>query len=221
MESLASYTFGESTETEGRINLGSRSPVLRPSASDVRHVFNAAVTWNIPEIGSGTLSKLWNGWALNLVATARSGYPFSVRSTDFASVAGQEFLPERFASLVPGVPIIVEDATAPGGSRFNRAAFTDPPVGEQGNTTLNQFRGFGARQVDLGFQRSVAIGDLAKVRVRVEAFNVFNTPTFSQPIVTLSSANFGVPTSMRATGLSSLYRTGGPRTIAVSFRVEY
>jgi hypothetical protein len=198
-----------------------RSKELTPSSNDVRHVFNAAVTWMIPRLGSGPLAQVWNGWGVHFVVSVRSAFPFSVRATDFTNIAGQEFLSERYASLVPGVPIVLEDGTAPGGRRYNRAAFVEPPAGQQGDTTRNAYRGFGAQQLDLGLDRSLPLLRDARLHIRIDAFNLFNTPTFGLIVSEIANPSFGVPTSMAATGLSSLYRPGGPRSIALSIRVEY
>jgi hypothetical protein len=168
------------------------------------------------------MAWLLDGWGVYGLVTARSGYPFTVYSSTLFVPGFERF--RRRASLVPDVPIIIKDASAPGGQRFNRAAFTEPPAGEQGNTDRNAFRGFAAYQADLAVQRVIPLKNGINLRVRVDAFNLVNHPVFALPSVSLTSSSFGVPTSSAASvtgSLGTLYQAGGPRTVALSARVEF
>ena len=65
-------------------------------------------------------------------------------------------------------------AQYPGGKIFNSAAFSEPPVGQQGNFGRNVLRGFGASQADVGLQRQFHITEKVGLRFRPEFFNIFN-----------------------------------------------
>jgi hypothetical protein len=217
MQSLVSYTFGSARDTSSAYL--STEHEWAPSNYDLRHSLNAALSWELP---NGTSRAAWalKDWGVHVSGGARSGYPFTMLSTT-AFLQGQETSIFQRASTAPGVPIIVEDAAAPGGRRFNSSAFVNPPPTEQGNTSRNEFRGFSAYQMDLALQRSLRFGEVTRVRVRIEAFNLFNTPVFLTPVNAVGVSQFGQPTSTVNSVTGGLYRSGGPRSVAVSIRMDY
>jgi hypothetical protein len=219
LQTLASYTISKAQDTTSSVLAVDRADQLAPALQDLRHVFNAALSWSLPKSNVQSVGWLLNGWELDAVASARSSYPFSVLSSALI-VPGEELFQSR-ASLVPGVPIILKDSTAPGGQRYNPAAFTDPPVGQQGTTGRNAFRGFAASRFDLAVQRAFPVRQHATLRIRCDAFNLFNSPVFSTPTGSRSSASFGLATSTTASGVNGLYQFGAPRTIAFSTRIEF
>jgi hypothetical protein len=222
LQVLAGYTLGRSNDTASSTFATEGEVGMAPSAFDVRHVFNLAASWDLPNVDSGPFSWALHDWGLHARASARSGAPFTITATS-VQIPGDVVFPR--ASFVPGEPIIVKDAMAPGGQRFNRAAFTAPPAGQHGDTGRNAFRGFAAYQVDLGLQRSIRFAERLRVQVRVDAFNLFNNPSFGQPIAALTDARFGTPTAtLNESGgfdANRLYRQGGPRTVELSARIEF
>jgi hypothetical protein len=221
VHALASYTFSDAKDTTSIGAIADRALVLAPSDFDLRHAFNAGLSW-LPSASGKSAAWLLDGWGLHALVTARSGYPFSVYTVTQFTSGTERF--RRRASLMPSVPIIVEDASVPGGQRFNLDAFINPPTGQQGDTGRNQFRGFGAYQVDLAVQKVVRLGSGTNLRLRVDAFNALNRPVFSLPLALLGSSPFGVPTSTPASeggAIGSLYQSGGPRTVALSARIEF
>ena len=223
LQVLTSYTLGKSRDTASATLALDRQSELAPSSFDIRHVFNAAASWDLPSVGDRPLLWALKDWSVHVIGTARSGAPFTV-------TASSVFMPGDLvfarASLVPGEPIVLKDATAPGGQRLNRAAFTAPAPGEHGNTSRNGFRGLAAYQVDMGLQRSFHLPQNLRLHWRVDAFNVLNTPSFGLPVASLSDAQFGVPTATlnEAGGFSSinsLYRSGGSRVVELSVRLDF
>jgi hypothetical protein len=222
LQVLAGYTLGRSNDTSSATFSTEGETGMAPSSFDVRHVFNLAASWDLPNVGSGPFSWALRDWGVHARASARSGAPFTITATS-VQIPGDVVFPR--ASLVPGEPIIVEDATAPGGQRFNRAAFIAPPAGQHGDTGRNAFRGFAAYQVDLGLQRSIRLAERLRFQIRVDTFNLLNNPSFGQPIAALTDARFGTPTTtLNESGgfdANRLYRQGGPRTVELSARIEF
>lgn len=218
---LASYSLGESKDTTSTNIVTDRSleGELTPADNDVRHVFTFGSSWMLPNVQAGPMTWLLKDWGLHSFGLARSGLPFTVTSSNLTPPGEERFT--RRGSLVPGVPFIVDDPTAPGGQRFNRAAFIDPPAGQQGDTGRNEFRGFAAYQLDLGLRRSFPVATEAKVLFRVDVFNVFNIPIFGAPSGSLASTQFGIPIASAAQGSDAYYRAGGPRSAAVTVRLEF
>jgi hypothetical protein len=117
-----------------------------------------------------------------------------------------------------------------GGKIFNNAAFTAPPIGQQGDFGRNVLRGFGAWQADLAFQRQFHVTEKLGLRFRAEFFNIFNHPNFGSPNNTLTSPLFGQSTQTLASSLGSgganggfnpLYQIGGPRSIQLALKLQF
>jgi hypothetical protein len=223
LQVIGSYTLSDAKDTTSNFNNFSLNrkgaEELAPGDADLRHSASLALSWNLPSPQqNGLIGALSRDWALHAVGTARSGYPFTVFTNRF-EVPGVEAF-DRRASLVPGVPVIVEDSTAPGGQRYNLDAFTNPPDGEQGNTGRNAFRGFSAYQIDMALQRAIRLGRVGSFELRIEAFNVTNQSIFGLPYSYLPfSSLFGKPRSLIYG--SSIYRSGAPRSVGVSTRFVF
>ena len=130
----------------------------------------------------------------------------------------------------PGAPLELHETQYPGGKTLNKAAFTAPPVGQQGNFGRNVLRGFGASQADFGLQRQFPIAEKVRLRFRAEFFNIFNHPNFGNPNNNLTSPLFGRSTQTLANSLGSgganggfnpLYQIGGPRSIQLVLKLEF
>jgi hypothetical protein len=61
--------------------------------------------------------------------------------------AGTALMPRP--NVTPGVPLVLYGPQCPGGKIFNKAAFTPPLKGRQGDFGRSVLRGFGASQVAL------------------------------------------------------------------------
>ena len=128
------------------------------------------------------------------------------------NVTSAVFVP-NFAGLarpdvVVGVPIYLHGSQCvselgppcAGGTGFNPAAFTNPPVDpntglalRQGDLGRNALRGFGLWQWDFAVHRDFAIHDQLVLQFRSELFNVLNHPNYVTYIGAMSSSLFGEP----------------------------
>jgi hypothetical protein len=133
-------------------------------------------------------------------------------------------------NLNPGVPLELCGSQYPGGKIFNSAAFSEPPVGTQGNFGRNVLRGFGATQFDVALQRQFHITENVGLHFRAEFFNIFNHPNFGNPNNDLTSPLFGHSTQTLANslgsggangGLNPLYQIGGPRSIQLALKLQF
>jgi carboxypeptidase family protein len=192
-----------------------------PSDFDVRHTFSGGLTYS------------WRGWSVDSIFVARSALPVNVLTGTTAFGVSSSLRPD----VLPGVPLYVDDASVPGGRRFNRAAFVNPPLDasnnplRQGTLGRNALRGFAMSQVDLAVRRDIPLGGGANLQVRVEAFNLFNQDSFGTPTNTLTSGLFGQTTRTLATslgaggvaggGFSPLYQVGGPRSVQLAIKVQF
>jgi hypothetical protein len=112
---------------------------------------------------------------------------------------------------------------------LNPDAFVLATGYEQGNLGRNSLRGFGAVQADLSLRRGFSITERVRLNVGVEAYNASNHPNFANPSpqqgANLASPEFGIVTRMLNSGLgggsNTLYRTGGPRSMELSVRIQF
>ena len=81
---------------------------------------------------------------------------------------------------------------------FNTAAFQATAPYTFGDTPRNSLRGDPYKNVDLAILRSFPIGESRSLQFRVDAFNVLNHPTFSNPDSTLGDSSFGVVSGTRS-----------------------
>lgn len=197
---------------------------------DVRHSLTASGSWQAPSAREGWYSGLLRDWYTDFLFIARTGTPFDITGVSAATSATSAGSPGRglFAQVRPdynGLPVWIDDPTAPGGRRLNRAAFESPTGYAQGNLGRNSLRGFGTTQLDLSLRRQVRLGERSRLNLSVQAFNLFNTPSFANPSrnegASMTSANFGVASRSLAQGAGTVYQTGGPRSIQAVLRFQF
>jgi hypothetical protein len=230
LQVLTSYTWSHSID-EASVNQQSLSVLLRSSSDfDVRHNFQAAVTYDIPNTYQNPLARaLLSHWALDSRITARSALPFEVTSGTFVDATGTQQVLR--ADLVSGQPIYISDSTAPGGRVVNFNAFTQPTTAEKnagnfGSAPRNLLRGFSAWQMDFAVRREFPIHERLKLQFRAEAFNLFNHPIFGaiQNNLTTGSTLFGRATGSlnnQLGGLNALYQQGGPRSFQFALKLTF
>jgi hypothetical protein len=199
---LGAYTLGKASDNGpapfnlGRNNQAPQNPFnldaeWGPAASDVRHTFVGSFLYELPfwrEV-TGVRGAL-GGWQVNGILNLRSGLPFNViRNAD--------------NPVAPGLrPNLVGDPELPPDDRtlaryFNTAAFSQQGLGpiEPGNAGRNILRGPGYINADLSLFKSFRLTNGVSAQVRVEAFNLTNTPHFANPNAELSQGNFGTITN--------------------------
>jgi carboxypeptidase family protein len=233
LQALASYTWSQSIDIASADSSltapdGTFDPQQDrgPSDFDVRHSFSSAITYDLPKIEQGRIGRAILGdWSVDTIFSARTATPVDIISS---RSTGSDTISLR-VDLVPGVPLYLDDPLAPGGRRFNPAAFVIPTALRQGTLGRNALRGFGIWQVDTALRRQFNLTEHLKLQLRAEAFNVFNHPNFADPNGTRSNLNiFGRSASMlgrslgsSASGLNPLYQVGGPRSMQLAAKLIF
>jgi hypothetical protein len=93
---------------------------------------------------------------------------------------------------------------------FNPAAFAITPQDQLGNTSRASLFGPGQDNFDIAVQRIFPIKERIQFRIRVDMFNAFNHPQFSNLNTSITSPAFGSITSDL-----------GPRVMDVSGRLTW
>jgi hypothetical protein len=217
----ANYSFGHSKDTasEARSTLimDATNPSLDYADSDfdVRHIFSAGFSYDIPAFTSGRLGE---GWQLNTIITMESGRPFNVRSG--TNVSGTGDFVDR-AALV-GDPFA--DLTGSGQFErfFSAAAFANPAAGTFSSLSRNAFHGPAFRTVDLSIFKTTKLAGSATVQLRAEVFNIFNTTNWANPGATLSSSTtFGLMTNTRNGSGAPGIGAGEPRNAQLAVKLLF
>ncbi len=243
LQALASYTFAKSLDTASKETTAFASAARidpsqdrGPSDFDIRHAFSAAVSYDLPVPNAGSIGNaLLHGWSIDSIVRAQTALPVNVLTG--VSFFGISSLARP--DLIEGVPLYIDDVSAPGGRRINRAAFTPAPVVpgtstpiRQGTLGRNALRGFPFFQTDLTLRRQFDLSERVNLQFRTDFFNIFNHPNFAKPCDSLSEcgADFGRSLNMFGRGLGSggvnngfspLYQMGGPRSIQFSLKLRY
>ena len=235
LQSLVSYTFAKSLDIVSEESFQNRqSPTGRfdpkqdrgPSSFDLRHAFNAAISYAIPSpFADGAGKAIFSGFGLDTIVRARSATPVNVLSG--RDPFGLGFTTVSRPDLIAGQPLYLYDSSLAGGRRFNPAAFdgtTPVAQGRQGTLGRNVLRGFSASQVDVALRRDFKLAEALKLQFRLDAFNLFNHANFANPTGILTSAIFGRATQMLSSGLgglSPLYQIGGPRSLQLALKLQF
>jgi hypothetical protein len=235
LQSLVSYTFAKSLDIVSEESFQNRqSPTGRfdpkqdrgPSSFDLRHAFNAAISYAIPSpFADGAGKAIFGGFGLDTIIRARSATPVNVLSG--RDPFGLGFTTVSRPDLVAGQPLYLNDSSFAGGKRFNPAAFdgvTPIAQGRQGTLGRNVLRGFGAKQLDVALRRDFKLVESLNLQFRLDAFNLFNHANFANPNGILTSAIFGRASQMLSSGLgglSPLYQIGGPRSLQLALKLQF
>jgi hypothetical protein len=223
LQALVSYTWSHALDDDSS-SIGIFVAQRGNAAFDVRHVFAAAATYDMPAPGNSLLARAILGhWSIDTSVHARAALPTDLVARIQINPTDGSLLNVR-PNVNPGVPFYIDDPTVPGGRRINSAAFTIPPDGQSGNFGRNQVRGLGAWQVDLASRRQFKLTEKLNLQFRAEAFNLFNHPNFGGIQTDLTAANFGQAQNMlnrQLGGISQLYQMGGPRSLQFALKVIF
>ena len=164
---------------------------LEWSASDIdiRHRYAFALNYELPfaRDASGATKVLLADWQVNLLGYWQSGVPFTVYNASARSNTGAGVdRPNQTCSGVLDNPTV--------NRWFDTSCFVPQDVNTIGNSGRNNLYGPPQRRMDASIFKDIVFGG-QRLQLRLEVFNVANTPSFSVPDGALGSATFGRITS--------------------------
>jgi hypothetical protein len=155
-----------------------------PSAFDVRKVFTANLSYELPfgrEL-TGAAGVVAKGWQVNSVITLSDGYALSVEETSNAQsqrIGDDEDLRPDLIAGGNNNPV-----TGDPDRWFDISQFTPARIGYFGNLGRGTVTSPGLALVDLSIFKNVTMGGSRKLQFRVEIFNLFNRANFGTPDMT-------------------------------------
>jgi hypothetical protein len=205
----ASYAWSHGLDDSPGSNLSSTTPLYYDpqadygnSLEDERHVFSSSILYKLPfgrgqKIGSGVsypINLLIGGWQVNVIGRLATGTPVDL------SVSGNND-GDR--------PDLVKPLSYPKtlDSWFNTSALAAPPTVSANGVNVftrlgtlgrDQIYGPGTRSADLSLQKNFQLYGRFVLELHGDAFNVTNTPQFTNPDAGFYDANFGKITSTQS-----------------------
>ncbi|MDQ6700036.1 MAG: hypothetical protein M3Z36_07605, partial [Acidobacteriota bacterium] len=216
---LAFYTFSKSIDDESansQFTLASPNPYSKRfnrgvSDYDVPHNFRITGVYDLPRLVGmpGLLRYTLGGWSTTEILDWRSGIPFGLISGLDNSLSGVGL--DR-ADIV-GNPALSASRPRKDVIRqyFNQSVANANAPGTFGNSPRNFLRNTRYFNIDAGVHKRFIAGEIARIELRGEFFNLLNNVHLDQPGTRVSApSSFGVVTG-----------AGEPRIVQVGLRVVF
>jgi hypothetical protein len=154
------------------------------------HKFDLSSTVDLPfgtgkkwANGGGIASALAGGWTVNTMFTSYTGRAFTVTAN--AASLNAPGNPQMADQIKDKVDIYGYEG--PGKPYFDVTAFRSVTEARFGNQRPNRLRGPGVTNLDLSVFRSFQLRGRSALQLRVEIYNVTNTPHFNNPGTNVSN----------------------------------
>jgi hypothetical protein len=164
--------------------------------NDVPHAFVAAWVYDLPlgpghRFGAGSpLSReLFGGWTASAIQRYQSGTPLQIYEDNNLPLFNYVQRP----NVVPGQRPQTNISHPSTDRRINLNAFSAPPAFTFGNSppTLGNLREFNVLQEDVTLKKQISLGELWKIELSGQSFNVANRHRFTSIVTNFSSPSFG------------------------------
>lgn len=223
------YTFSKAIDTgseatsvgTGDINIMPPGPAYDSarrglSRMDTRHRLTMTGSYELPLFNNRQpwVKATFGGWQLSGVVRLASGTPFTIVDS-----GAQDW---DFDGVTFSRPVVV-DPNYSGGwhindpntskSKMPAGAFRHPLPGDTTSMLVGRNTYFmdGVRRIDLGLYKTIPMVRGTSAMLRLDVFNVFNSPVFWYPSNDVASSNFGTLNSTNYT----------PRTMQAGIRLLY
>jgi hypothetical protein len=160
---------------------------------DLRHRFVASFDYELPffKTSGQWLAKVaLGGWQFSGIITVQSGLPYSITIPNDQANSGRA---NQRPDLVGSVHSNCGNSNLV--NCIDATAFAVPAQFTFGNLGRNTMRGPGLVEFDTSVFKNLPIGERLKLQLRLESFNLFNHPSFSNPGTDLGGGDFGAITS--------------------------
>ncbi|NUQ30758.1 MAG: TonB-dependent receptor [Acidobacteriaceae bacterium] len=196
------YNYSKSLDTgslSGTVLQDATRPYLNygPSDYDTAHRISMNAIYALPFKGN----RLVEGWQLSGISQWQTGNPLNVTTTSTFTGTANVLHPNLLAPVQYGL-------TRPSATTvqwFNPATCTTATTGcifqlpstGFGNLARNALRGPGFADTDFSIEKNTTIYEAVKFQLRVDAFDIFNHPSFGNPTTSANSSTFGIISSTR------------------------
>jgi outer membrane receptor protein involved in Fe transport len=201
---LGHYTWAKGFDTglNGTDNIWDRRLEYGPTNFDRTHVFVLNGIWELPlgrgkkMLTEGVASQLLGGWSINNVLTLESGLPFSPGLSSRAPLNTPDLAYRPDILGDPELDDPTRDKWFNAGPSTIGTVWGIPAPLLFGNAARNSLRGPGVATLDLSLFKNFDMSETARLQLRAEFFNLFNSANLSNPNGTVDS-----PTAGQITGI--------------------
>ena len=159
--------------------------------NDVRHRVGILVNYELPwgKSLTGTAKQFLAGWQVNAVGGWQTGVPFNITNAAARTNTAGADRPNLVGDAALDDPAITRF--------FNTSAFVAQPVNTIGDQVVprNYLHGPSQKRLDMSLFKDVPLHSGARLQLRMEVYNVTNTPSFANPNGQLGNPAFGTITS--------------------------
>lgn len=161
-------------------------------APDVPRNFVGSFTYQLPfgkgqqwlGTAPGPVQLILGGWQLSSITLLQSGQPLRIKTSTDVLGSGVTNSADVTCSSVKTFGSVSK--------WFDTSCFATPKALTLGNAKQGIVRGPGFFNSDLSLSKSVEIREGMRISVQADAFNLANTPHYSNPDTTFGHSNFGV-----------------------------
>lgn len=215
---IASYSYSKVMalgDAAGLQNPADWAAEYAVAAQNQTHHFVGSAIYELPFGHGKKFGDNWNGvtnaflggWAIDPIVTANTGFPVNLTEATDPSNTGQNDRPNVVGNwLLPG-PVsanpnpLCQETTVDGGiapvtvgttqAWFNPCAFVANSAGTFGDAKRDLLRAPGLFNLDFAAHKVFPITERVSAQLRVESFNLTNTPAFAAPDAVVGDPNFG------------------------------
>jgi len=173
--------------------------------------FGKAKRW----LPTGPAAAVFGGWRLSGVLSARTGTPLT-----FTANGGTLNLPSSTQTADQVGDIETLGGINIGNPWFSTSSFAQPVGARFGTSGRNIYSGPGMFGLNGSISRRISLTERYRLDVRGEAFNLTNTPQFSNPSTNMTASTFGAVTGTIGSG-TGVNGTGGGRAVQVSVKIVF
>jgi hypothetical protein len=158
------------------------------SSFDVRHRWVLGAVYDLPlgkgrwlNIDNAVVDAFVGGWQLSTNSTIQSGVPQTL-NIGFNNAGTNNPLPDRPSYSGVGNGYLSTPTPTPAGLRwYDPASFIVAPEGQFGNVGRNTMITPMFRSIDAALGKRFTFAERHTIQLRLEAFNVFNIPSWGAP----------------------------------------
>jgi hypothetical protein len=197
---------------------------------DHRHRFVTSLNYALPFLAErhDAVGYIAGGWEVNSVIVAQSGSPITIADSSGGTNYNLASYPVATADFAPGFDCGNALNQGPLAAKIANwvkpaAYLPDPVIGPDGTTGFGDSPRnciYGPRQVNVDFTlgKTFKLTERQSLRFRTEVFNLFNHPSFQNPLFT-GFANVEATNSNGTSAVGEINQTNGtPRLIQFSLK---
>jgi hypothetical protein len=173
--------------------------------------FGAGKKW----LTTGPASAVLGGWQLSGILSIYTGTPFYVTAN-----GGSLNSPGSTQTANQIAPVTYPHGIDVGNPWFSTSSFAQPTGVAFGSVGRNSLFGPGLFSLNASLFRHIKINERIDAELRGEAFQLTNTPQFSNPQGSLTSSTFGYVTGTLGSG-SGVNGVGGGRAFQLGVKLTF